>query len=611
MKVKLKSLYNISDDRNTDIETLKVQHQNDKDLIWLVPDNRSFRELDRLIDEVERIGYLEQKYNNPNSDEGKIMLSFSTAKTEKQIRITALIEESLFNATAVYLYNTLQLDTNSWQGTIQTQQRHIIQNVYSKRLSAQLTETVALSVVKETNNARLQQYFHGTDFQFFDAQGNFIGNNLKVAEEVIYKVRNTFVDGATLEKELELPPTGYTLGTVISTVAVLLRAGKIIAKYNGNDIFSWKDSSVVPMFTAAREFRKASFKQISKSLSAIQKQELAQCLLDIEVDKYIGRKIDYNTNDFELVNAVRDLAKHFTEKVGTLKAIEKDFDKLFSSVEPHKETLLDFTGAVSESNYMDRAVEFLTAKNVFIASIQAIEKVEKFIRNSLPKVKEWKNFVVAVSDELNKAAKNNESILQLNVDFNKLLAQDVVTNFAALQQTTQKIKDEYHRLFSEAVVKMSKKYSQLKLDAEALVTEINALPKGLNTAALSNVNGLVQYASQRTQASIILDYDVKDKQSRFTYSEVLSYIDLYGSKKTDLDIIQAGLIRELPPVVIENPNPNPDNKGTGVVAAPILPKTIKSSLPTKIMKVSEYKSWLKQELQKLASVSDNDEIELN
>lgn len=109
-----------------------------------MPDNRSFRELDRLIDEVERIGYLEQKYNNPNSTKGKIMISFSTAKTEKQIRITALIEESLVNATAVYLYNTLQLDTNNWQGTIQTQQRHIIQNVYSKRLSAQLTETVAL-----------------------------------------------------------------------------------------------------------------------------------------------------------------------------------------------------------------------------------------------------------------------------------------------------------------------------------------------------------------------------------------------------------------------------------------------------------------------------------
>ena len=305
---------------------------------------------------------------------------------------------------------------------------------------------------------------------------------------------------------------------------------------------------------------------------------------------------------------MRDLAKHFTEKVGTLKAIEKDFDKLFSSVEPHKETLLDFTGAVSESNYIDKAVDFLTAKNSFIASIQAIEKVEKFIRNSLPKVNEWKNFVVAVSDELNKAAKTNDSILQLNADFNKLLTQDVVTNFGALQQTTQKIKDEYHKLFSEAVVKLSEKYSQLKTDAEKLITEINALPAGLNTAALSRVNGLVQYASQRTQSTIALDFDVKDKQSRFTYSEVLSFIDLYGSKKTDIDIIQASLIRVAPPV--ETVNASTDTNTT-VTAPPPVPKTIKSSLPGKIVKVSVYKNWLKQELQKLASVSDNDEIELN
>lgn len=222
------------------------------------------------------------------------------------------------------------------------------------------------------------------------------------------------MDGATLRKDLELPPTGYILGTVSATVAVLLRAGKIIAKYNGNDIFSWKDSSVVTMFSVAREFRKASFKQISKSLSALQKQELAQCLLDIEVDKYIGRKIDYNTNDFELVNAVRDLAKHFTEKVSTLKATVKEFEKLFPTIESQKDALLNFTGAVSESNYIDRAVDFLAAKTTFTASIQTIEKVEKFIRNSLPKVNEWKTLWWRFPTNSTKPTKQTKPSLQLN-----------------------------------------------------------------------------------------------------------------------------------------------------------------------------------------------------
>ena len=394
LKLKVKSVYNISDSRTTDIDALKVQHQNDKDLLWLVPDNSYFKELDRLIDEVERTTYLEQKYNNPNSEEGKILISFSTAKGEKQNRIKDLVEDSLLNATAIYLYNTLQLNKDNWQTTLQTQQKQIIQNVYSKRLGSQLSDSVAAAVIKETNNARLQHYFTGSDFAFFDAQGNFIGENLKVAEEILYKIRNTFVDGTTLEKDLEQPPAGFTFGTVISSVAALMRAGKVIAKYNGVEKFSWRDDGVPAIFNAAREFRRATFKAVSKSLSALQKQELAQFLLDIEAENYIGHKIDYNTNDFELVSAVRDTAKHFADKVTTLRKSEKEFDKLFPKADENATFIGGFTGSVSEANYIDKAVEFLAAKDAFLIALQDIEKVEKFIRNNLSKVKSGRHLLL-------------------------------------------------------------------------------------------------------------------------------------------------------------------------------------------------------------------------
>lgn len=604
LKVRLKSLYSISDNRTADIETLKIQHQNDKDLLWIIPENSVFKEVDRLIDEVERITYLEQKYNNPNSEEGKIMISFSTAKTEKQKRINDLIEESLLNSTAIYLYNTFQLDSSTWQSTLIQQQKQIIQNVYSKRLNSQLTEAVAASVIKEANNTRLKQYFNGDDFAFFDAHGNFIGNNLKVVEEILYKIRNTFVDGATLEKDLDIAPTGFTTGTVMATVAALMRAGKVIAKHNGEDKFSWRDNGVAALFSNTREFRRTSFKAISKNLSASQKQELAQFLLDFEAEKYIDKKIDYNTNDFELVNAVRDLAKVFVEKVSTLSGIEKGFDKLFPFIESEKECLLDFTGAVSEANYIDKAVNFLNEKNNFLIALQAIEKVEKFISRSLPKVKEWYSFVMAVSDELTKAAVSNVAIDVFANEFILFYKQDVVKNFAALQQLTQKIKDEYHTLFQESMTIVSQKYTQLKIKAEDLLTEINLLPAGLNEEALVKTKNIVHFAAQRTQSTVQLDFDVKDKHSRFTYSEVLSFIDLYNTKNTEIDIIQASLVRVKTPV--ETPK-----AGNNTVTDKVATKTFRSSLPAKVMKVSIYKSWLKQELQKLASISDNDQIEIN
>lgn len=599
LKVKIKSVYNISDDRSADIDTLKLQHQNDKDLLWLVPDNSYFKELDRLIDEVERITYLEQKYNNPNSEEGKILISFSTAKGEKQNRIKDLVEESLTNATAIYLYNTLQLDKDNWQTTLQAQQRSIVQNVYSKRLASQLSDSVAAAVIKEANNGRLQQYFTGSDFAFFDAQGNFIGENLKVSEEILYKVRNTFVDGATLEKDLEQPPAGFTFGTVISSVAALMRAGKLIAKTNGAEKFSWRDEGVAGIFNVAREFRKASFKAVSKSLSAVQKQELAQFLLDIEVEKYIGRKIDYNTNDFELVSAIRDTAKHFTDKVTTLRNSEKEFEKLFPKADENATYLGGFTGAVSEANYIDKAVEFLTSKDAFLKALQEIEKVEKFIRNNLPKVKEWKAFVTAVQDELTKAATSNVNIEQLRNEFESHLNGDAIKNFASLQQASQKTKDEYHQLFSTAMKDCAAKYSDIDSLASGLVKEIDTLPVGLNDVAYSKASALIQYAKQRTSATVTIDFDVKDKQSRFTYSEVLSFIDLYSSKKTEIEILRAGLVRE------KAPEPKPGTPPTSMV------KKYSVKMPTSKMKVAEYKSWLQGELQKLASASDNDEIEIN
>ena len=110
---------------------------------------------------------------------------------------------------------------------------------------------------------------------------------------------------------------------------------------------------------------------------------------------------------------------------------------------------------------------------------------------------------------------------------------------------------------------------------------------------------MLQYALQRTQPTIELDYDVKDKRSRFTYSEVLSFSELFGSKKVELGIIEASLIRQKPPEPV-----------VGESFIPLV-RTFRSQLPGTKIKVLAYKQWLQQELQKLASAADNDDIEIN
>lgn len=601
LKLKVKSLYSYGDDRSADIEQIKTQFQNGKDVIWLAPDNSHFKEIDKLLDEIERIKYLEEKYSNPNSDEGIIVRAFQAERSTKENRLKELVEQSLVEGNSIYLYNTAQLDKTNWQTTLNGLQRQVIQNVYSQRLSAQLSDAIADRIIKEGNNQRLHTFFtgQGADFQFFDAQGNFIGESLKPAEQILFKIRNTFVDGATLEKDLEQPPTGFGFGTVITTVAALMRGGKIMAKHNGSEKFSWKDDGVAAMFGNAREFRRASFKAIAKSLNTTQKNSIVTTLQEMECEMHTGKKIDWNTNDFDLVNAVRELAKRFCDKVDDMKRQNRDFDALFSNLENSKDQLGNFTGAVSEANYIDKAESYLTQTDLYAKAAKEIVDAEKFIRNNLDKIRQWKSFADGVTDELTKAAKSDATITALVATFNSLYKGEVVKNFKSLQDTVQKIKDAYYLLMQAAATDMAAKYSTLQKDANALLKEIATLPAGLNDDANARANNIFQYASQRTAATVDIDYDVKDKQTRFTYSEMLSFIQLFNSNKTELEIIRSGLIKTAPP------KPTP-----GAPATPSK-KTYSATLPGKKLKVSEYKNWLQQELQKLAGAADNDEIEIN
>jgi len=601
LKLKVKSLYSYGDDKSADIEQIKTQFQNDKDLIWLAPDNSHFKEIDKLLEEIERIKYLEEKYSNPNSDEGIIVRAFQAERSTKENRLKELVEQSLVEGNSIYLYNTAQLDKTNWQTTVNGLQRQVIQNVYSQRLSAQLSDAIADRIIKEGNNQRLHTFFtgQGADFQFFDAQGNFIGESLKPAEQILFKIRNTFVDGATLEKDLEQPPTGFGFGTVITTVAALMRGGKIMAKYNGSEKFSWKDDGVAAMFANAREFRRASFKAIAKSLNTTEKNSIVTTLQEMECEMHTGKKIDWNTNDFDLVNAVRELAKRFCDKVDDMKRQNKDFDALFSNLENSKDQLGNFTGAVSEANYIDKAESYLTQTDLYAKAVKGIVDAEKFIRNNLDKIRQWKAFADGVTDELTKAAKSDATIIALVATFDSLYKGEVVKNFKSLQDTVQKIKDAYYLLMQAAATDMASKYRTLQKDANALLKEIETLPAGLNDDANAKANNILQYASQRTAATVDIDYDVKDKQTRFTYSEMLSFIQLFNSYKTDLEIIKSGLLKTAPPKPTPGTPPTPTKK------------TFSATLPGKKVKVSEYKIWLQNELQKISGAAADDEIEIN
>jgi hypothetical protein len=79
---------------------------------------------------------------------------------------------------------------------------------------------------------------------------------------------------------------------------------------------------------------------------------------------------------------------------------------------------------------------------------------------------------------------------------------------------------------------------------------------------------------------------------------MLSFIQLFHSYKTKLEIIKSGLITTTP----AKPAP-----GTPVTPTK---KIYSATLPGGKVKVSEYKTWLQNELQKISGAAADDEVEI-
>ncbi len=111
------------------------------------PDNDNFREIDKLTEDIKRIEYLEQKYPNPQSDEGAILRDFTNAKNDKEERLKEeLIEQSLQGGTVICLFeSTYDLTSANWQVTLQdteaVDKRMSTPSVWGSQLSTPLLQS--------------------------------------------------------------------------------------------------------------------------------------------------------------------------------------------------------------------------------------------------------------------------------------------------------------------------------------------------------------------------------------------------------------------------------------------------------------------------------------
>jgi len=593
------SLFNINEDRSDFVESLKMDTQYSKNVITLVPDNSKFTEIDRLLEDVKKYSYMEEKYgNDDDANKRQIIREFSLIKDEKGTDLIGLIQEAYTNGSLIYLFNEDLLNQDNFKGTVNEVQRKLIKNIYTKRLGKQLSEEIATKLLKQSHNDRLHENFTSPEFKFFDANGNFIGDHLKIIEELNAKISNKYIDGRSLEEEFSSAPWGYSYGSISTALAVLFRAGRLVVRYNDTEYFAYSDTPAHEVFASSIKFKSARFKSITRTLDASQKNQLVQMLLDLEFEKYTEKKISWSISDFEAANAVSQLAEYFISALNTLKGTQSDFSQMFPNVVRQKDILLEYTSKTTESNYIQKAEDFLAKKQEYASAVKMIIQTEKFIKKNLDKLKSFRRFVDAVNAELSKAGQFNAEVEEHARNFHQAMKNDVAQYFGDIQTAAQAIKDVYFGLMTSNTKRMKDAYEDLlpSVDAAIIILEAN-YPSELNKVNSDKLYRLKAYCRSKIIDKVRLEYHINCQDTNFSLSDILNYIDLAPSKAAELEMIKGNFVKEAP---------QPATPGTAKS-----PQKMQFTINKKVMKAGEYRKILAAQIQAMAGMPDDDEVEVN
>ena len=282
---------------------------------------------------------------------------------------------------------------------------------------------------------------------------------------------------------------------------------------------------------------------------------------------------------------------------------QTDFQALFPNVLKQKEVLQQYNAKTTEANYIEKATDFLSSSNKYIAAVKSISKAEKFIQRNLDKIKGYQRFVEAVNIELDKASLHNEIIKENSRSFNEAMRSDVIDKFQDIQNTAQKIRDAYYQLMVENSEKMSSVYSSLLTEIKNAQTNLNDnYPKELNRRNAESLILLQNYSTNKIVDEVSLEYHVQCQKSNFSLSEIVNYIALAPSKATELQVLEASFVKEQPKQELP--------VKPGETSKPTPPKKLQLTISKKVMTVSEYRHLLAKQLQAIAGMSNDENVEV-
>ncbi|OYP69167.1 BREX system P-loop protein BrxC [Prevotella sp. P2-180] len=608
MKVVFHDILNVKPSLGEYVDKVKEETQSDKNTICVIPSPDYASEIQQAAETILRILYIKD-VPNLTDEEKKVVAEIVGTLEDKTRQLEQAIVKSYDEGRLVYLYNVSIMQQQSAPQIIKDTELKMYDNIYTKRLGGTLKDSIALQLLKVGANQLQNTIGSQPDFQFFDTSGQFIGDQLPVITEIMAHTA-TYNSGADLERDLGAAPTGYTFGTIFSTLAALFRASKIIIKYNNQEYHSWQQDGAKEPFMTARNFQRASFKAVTKSLGYNEKRDIVDTLKDCNFKQLTGSNLSYNMNDFELVDAIRLLAVTEIQKVNNNICNDDERERLFRRSIAAKDLLLQYAKTVTDTNYFTTARTFLNDNDneEFVNAIDKIEKDIRFINENLKTIEGQKSYLLDVKDEMEFVGIPMQAFDTLNERYSKMLESDPVHNYQQMQQVVQQVRDLYYQYMQQYAESMTQGYCELDGKLEQVRKKAEEYPKEWNASLITKLDDKQKTCRRYAVTKIELKhYDIRCCRCHLQLRDIDNAIKMLPQLQTEADVFDTEVKTTAstppqPPTPSPSPGPQPQPQPQ---PQPTVRK-LRSQLPTGQLSVAQYKQWLKQQLAMVNSYDEKD-----
>ena len=608
MKVVFHDILNVKPSLGEYVDKVKEETQSDKNTICVIPSPDYASEIQQAAETILRILYIKD-VPNLTDEEKKVVAEIVGTLEDKTRQLEQAIVKSYDEGRLVYLYNVSIMQQQSASQIIKDTELKMYDNIYSKRLGGALKDSIALQLLKVGANQLQNTIGSQPDFQFFDTSGQFIGDQLPVITEIMAHTA-TYNSGADLERDLGAAPTGYTFGTIFSTLAALFRASKIIIKYNNQEYHSWQQDGAKEPFMTARNFQRASFKAVTKSLGYNEKRDIVDTLKDCNFKQLTGGNLSYNMNDFELVDAIRLLAVTEIQKVNNNICNDDERERLFRLSIAAKDLLLQYAKTVTDTNYFTTARTFLNDNDneEFVNAIDKIEKDIRFINENLKTIEEQKSYLLDVKDEMEFVGIPMQAFDTLNERYSKMLESDPVHNYQQMQQVFQQVRDLYYQYMQQYAESMTQGYCELDGKLEQVRKKAEEYPKEWNASLITKLDDKQKTCRRYAVTKIELKhYDIRCCRCHLQLRDIDNAIKMLPQLQTEADVFDTEVKTTAPtPPQPPTPSPSPGPQPQPQPQPQPTLRKLRSQLPTGQLSVAQYKQWLKQQLAMVNSYDEKD-----